>query len=55
VLDYLRKRRYDGFFVQRSRLVPLLQFRPEVYQRTEGDRFWDKKDYCNNFILTRSP
>jgi FkbM family methyltransferase len=27
------------------------QYRPETHQKQIGERFWDAKDYCNNFIF----
>jgi FkbM family methyltransferase len=53
VLAHLRARGYDGFFVQRSRLVPISEFRPDVHQKAGGVRPWKRPDYCNNFIMTR--
>ena len=54
VLDWLRAAGYDGHFVRRSRLVPIAEFHPHRDQSTEGERFWDRAEYCNNFILARS-
>lgn len=31
--------------------LPVDQFRDEVHQKQIGDRFWDAKVYCNNFIF----
>lgn len=42
---------YEGHFVQRQRLVPLAEFDPNVHQRRGGKRYWDRPDYCNNFVL----
>jgi FkbM family methyltransferase len=52
VLDYFRSMGYDGFFVHRSRLVPIAEFDATRHQRAVGDRYWNDKDYCNNFVLT---
>lgn len=54
VLDWLRSAGYGGHFVRRGRLVPLGEFDPERHQSTSGARYWDRPDYCNNFILTRT-
>lgn len=51
VLRFLEERGYTGFFVRRSRLLPIREFDPETHQSRIGDRFWDAKDYCNNFIM----
>ena len=29
------------------------EFRPEVHQADQGDRFWDRPSYCNNFLFRR--
>ena len=29
--------------------------RPAVHQKATGGRFWDSKDYCNNFVLRKGP
>lgn len=51
VLDYFRSIEYDGFFVHRSSLIPISQFDPAKHQPEDGERFWDRKDYCNNFVM----
>ncbi len=52
VLDWLRAAGYDGHFVRRGRLVPIEEFDPDRDQARTGARFWDRPEYCNNFILT---
>lgn len=42
---------YGGHFVKEGRLVSLDQFDPAVHQRSEGERFWSERGYCNNFIF----
>ncbi len=54
VLDWLGAAGYEGQFVRRGRLVPISAFDPDRDQSTEGERYWDRPDYCNNFILTRA-
>ncbi|OPL13930.1 MAG: methyltransferase [delta proteobacterium MLS_D] len=44
---------YEGDFVCGRRLRPLAEFDPSVHQREIGERFWDRKDYCNNFIFRK--
>ena len=53
VLAELRELGYGGHFVRRGRLVPLSEFDPAVHQAALGERYWDGRDYCNNFVLTR--
>lgn len=45
---------YSGQFVSKAKLLPLSSFDPHVHQRTEGEWFWKKKGYCNNFIFKKS-
>jgi FkbM family methyltransferase len=42
---------YRGSFVHGRRLIPLAEFKPNVHQRQEGERYWDSTDYCNNFVF----
>jgi FkbM family methyltransferase len=53
VLNFIRQKGYDGWFVCRGRLRPISDFREEVHQRKTGNRFWDSPDYCNNFIMEK--
>ena len=50
----LRALGYDGHFVQRGRLVPVGEFRPDLNQRLEPGPFRRTRDYSNNFILRRA-
>jgi FkbM family methyltransferase len=52
VLDFVRSLGYDGSFVHPDGLQNVTRFRPELHQRSQGDRYWDAPDYCNNFIFT---
>jgi FkbM family methyltransferase len=31
--------------------IDAAQYHPSIHQKSEGLRFWDAKDYCNNFIF----
>jgi hypothetical protein len=53
VLQFFAERGYRGQFVRRGRLVPVEQFDPAVHQKSTGGRFWDSKDYCNNFVMRK--
>ncbi|WP_349817336.1 FkbM family methyltransferase [Bradyrhizobium sp. SSBR45G] len=44
---------YSGRFVSMGRLLPLSSFEPDVHQNTDGDWFWKKKSYSNNFIFQK--
>ncbi len=54
VLRHLADRGYDGHFVRRSRLLPIRDFDPAVFQVRGPGRFWDAPDYCNNFVMRRA-
>ncbi|WP_150051258.1 MULTISPECIES: FkbM family methyltransferase [Methylomonas] len=51
VLGYFRSFGYDGYFVQRGRLRPVAEFNSNQHQRAEGEDYWNRKDYCNNFVM----
>jgi hypothetical protein len=53
VFHYLQSLGYDGHFVHRTKLLPLSGFDAAVHQKQAGPRFWDSKDYCNNFVFTK--
>lgn len=53
VFRYLRDLGYDGEFVCKKQLRPLSEFNPAIHQKQEGARFWDAKDYCNNFVFRK--
>jgi FkbM family methyltransferase len=53
VFGYLLKLGYAGQFFAGGRLLPLAEFDPLVHQRREGARFWDRKDYSNNFLFLK--
>lgn len=43
---------YRGAFVSPHGLQPLARFDLDTHQRAEGDWFWKKKGYCNNFVFS---
>ena len=53
VMTFFRQQSYDGFFVCGGQLIPVTQFDSAIHQRQVGVRFWDRPDYCNNFIMRR--
>ncbi|MEK7707637.1 MAG: FkbM family methyltransferase [Verrucomicrobiota bacterium] len=54
VFAFLTGLGYSGEFVCGRRLCPIAEFRPEVHQKQAGERFWDAKDYCNNFVFRKN-
>lgn len=53
VFRFLLDLGYSGEFFAGGRLRPLAEFDPSVHQRREGERYWDRKDYSNNFLFVR--
>ncbi len=42
---------YAGWFSDNRRLHPVSNFDATVHQPTQGERFWDRADYFNNFVF----
>jgi FkbM family methyltransferase len=55
VFSYLASLGYEGSFVCRNRLLPIAEFDAAVHQRQDGQWFWKRKDYCNNFVFRKIP
>jgi FkbM family methyltransferase len=53
VFGYLLGLGYSGQFFAEGRLRPLGEFDPSIHQRREGERFWDRPGYSNNFLFVR--
>lgn len=54
VLDlftFFRSLDYNGYFSTRDSILPVEEFRPSIHQKQIGERFWDAKDYYNNFVF----
>jgi len=51
VFDYLREWDYDGYFISKRKVIPISEFKAEVHQRMDSERFWDKPGYVNNFVF----
>ena len=51
---HLKSMGYNGHFVASGRFLPVSLFDEAVHQRHDGEWFWKRKDYCNNFIFTAS-
>lgn len=51
IIRYVEGFGYDGLFVKRGNLHPVSEFTPDIHQRKVGERYWDSKDYCNNFVF----
>ena len=55
IFAYLNTLGYTGHFVNGHRLLPVSQFDPATHQRQDGEWFWKAKDYCNNFVFSKTP
>ena len=51
VFDYLRGLGYRGRFFGPEGLTPIEQFQADLHQRERPGRYWDEKDYYNNFAF----
>ncbi len=51
VFQFLYEFGYQGEFVTRKGKLDIEFFDPKIHQKQVGPRFWDKKDYVNNFIF----
>lgn len=52
VFKFLESLGYVGRFFSTRGLRPLPEFNIAAHQKAVGERFWDAKDYCNNFLFT---
>jgi FkbM family methyltransferase len=50
VIDWLTARNYGVSFALHGKLIDASEYRSEIHQRREGDRYWDSPDYANNFV-----
>lgn len=55
VFAYLAGFGYEGTFVCEGRALSIGEFEPAVHQRQDGEWFWKRPGYCNNFIFRRKP
>jgi FkbM family methyltransferase len=51
IFHYLYSFGYTGDFVLGRKLIDIDKFDIDKHQKQDGERFWDKKDYVNNFIF----
>ncbi len=54
IFSYLAALGYEGSFVSGDEVLPIARFDAAVHQRQDGDWFWKRKDYCNNFVFRKS-
>jgi FkbM family methyltransferase len=53
LFEFMLAAGYTGSFVEKGVLKPISEFSPEIHQNQTGERFWDQKSYCNNFIFVQ--
>lgn len=51
VFAFLAECGYEGYFFSPDGVRPLSAFNADIHQSQGGPRFWDKADYCNNFLF----
>lgn len=51
IFDYLYSFGYVGNFILGHKLIDIESFDIGTHQKQDGERFWDRKDYVNNFIF----
>ena len=55
VFSYLTGLGYEGSFISGDDVLPMAQFDAAVHQRQDGEWFFKRKDYCNNFVFRKPP
>lgn len=53
VFRFLEGLGYAGEFICGRSLRPLAEFDPSLHQKQTGEKYWDAKDYCNNFVFRK--
>lgn len=51
VFAFLAECGYEGYFFSPDGVRPLSAFNADIHQSQGSPRFWDKADYCNNFLF----
>ena len=52
VLNEILQLGYEGVFINNDKKIDIREFQVTIHQKNDSIRFWDAKDYCNNFIFT---
>jgi len=53
VFSYLSEFGYEGAFIRQDQVLPIASFDAGRHQRQDGEYFWKRKDYCNNFVFRK--
>lgn len=51
VFDQVLAQDYEGYFFPNGQRQPLTSFEGQVHQNQNGERFWDRASYTNNFLF----
>ena len=51
VFSFLEKFGYVGYFFSPKDLKPISAFSVSIHQKQGVGKFWEAKDYCNNFVF----
>jgi FkbM family methyltransferase len=51
VFAFLAEAGYEGFFFAPDGVRPLSAFNAVIHQSQAGPQFWNKTEYCNNFLF----
>jgi len=51
LFPYMCSLGYRGSFINGTRILPIERFDVAVHQHQNGEWFWKKPGYCNNFIF----
>jgi FkbM family methyltransferase len=54
VFSWLEGLGYAGGFIRGDQVLPLAEFDASIHQRQDGEWFWKRKDYCNNFVFRKT-
>jgi FkbM family methyltransferase len=53
VFSYLTALGYEGSFISRHVVLPIAKFDAAIHQHQNGEYFWKRKGYCNNFVFRK--
>lgn len=51
VFDLVLQHTYKGQFFPQGQQTPIESFNPALHQNEQGERFWDRETYANNFLF----
>ena len=54
VFSYLTALGYEGSFISADEVLPIARFDAAIHQRQDGEWFFKRKDYCNNFVFRKN-